>query len=72
MFNSVGKKCLKLWYVLCAVQFVILHGTQYIPQLETLFTNTAERIFTEYLHKIVTLARFGIGSLMMVQMDRNM
>ena len=29
-------------------------------------------IFTGYLHKIVTLARFGIGSLMMVQMDRNM
>jgi hypothetical protein len=29
-------------------------------------------IFTEYLHKIVTLARLSIGSLMMVQMDRNM
>jgi hypothetical protein len=42
---------------------------------ETLFTNIAGHlttIFTEYLHKIVTLARFGIGSLMMVQMDRNM
>jgi len=26
---------------------------------------------TSLLHKIVTLARFGIGSLMMVQMDRN-
>ena len=30
------------------------------------------RTFTKYLHKIVTLARFIIGSLMMVQMDRNM
>jgi len=29
-------------------------------------------IFTDYFHKIITLARFGIGSLMMVQMDRNM
>ena len=29
-------------------------------------------IFTDYLHKIVTLTRLGIGSLMMVQMDRNM
>ena len=28
--------------------------------------------FTDYLHKNVTLARFGIGSLMMVQVDRNM
>jgi hypothetical protein len=49
-----------------------LHGTQYTPQLETLFTNIAEHLttyFTEYLHKIVTLARFGIGSLMMVQME---
>jgi hypothetical protein len=32
---------------------------------ETLFTNIAGHL------KIVTLARFGIGSLMMVQMDRN-
>jgi len=65
-----GKKCFKLWCVLCAV-----HGTQYTPQLETLFTNIAEHLttyFTEYLHKTVTLAMFGIGSLMMVQMDRNM
>ena len=30
------------------------------------------RIFIDYLHKIVTLARFGIGSLMMVQVDQNM
>jgi hypothetical protein len=29
------------------------------------------RIFTDYFHKIVTLARFGISSLMMVQVDRN-
>ena len=29
-------------------------------------------IFTDYLQKIVTLARFGIGSLMMVHVDRNM
>jgi len=33
MFSNVGKKCFKLWCVLCAV-----HGTQYTPQLETLFT----------------------------------
>ena len=46
MFSNVGKKCFKLWCVLCAVQFVTL--------------------------AIVTLARFGVGSLMMVQVDRNM
>ena len=28
--------------------------------------------FTDYFHKTVTLARFGIGSLMIVQVDRNM
>ena len=52
------------------------HGTQDISQLETLFTTTLlnikRRIFTDYFHKIVTLARFGIGSLMMTQVDRNM
>jgi len=53
-----------------------LHGTQYTPQLETLFTTTLLniwwRIFTDYFHKIVTLAKFGIISLMTVQVDRNM
>jgi hypothetical protein len=73
-----GKKCFKLLCVLFAVQFVShkLHGKQYTPQLETLFTTTLlniqRRIFTDYFHKIVTLARSGIGSLMMVQVDRNM
>jgi hypothetical protein len=72
------RKCFETAF-LVTVQFVTvshkLHGTQYTPQLETLFTNIAEHLttyFTEYLHKIVTLARFGLGSLMMVQMDRNM
>jgi hypothetical protein len=31
----------KLWCVLCA-----LHGTQYTPQLETLFTNIAGHLTT--------------------------
>ena len=40
-----GKKCFRLWCVLCAVHFVTelshkLHGTQYTPQTETLFTTT--------------------------------
>jgi hypothetical protein len=35
MSSNVGKKCLKLWCVLCAMQFVThkLHGTQHTPQL---------------------------------------
>ena len=38
-----------------------------------MFSNVVVKIiFTDYFHKIVTLARFGIGSLMMVQVDRNM
>ena len=45
MFSSVGKKCFKLWCVLCAV---LQHGTQYTPQLETLFTNTAEHLTTYF------------------------
>jgi hypothetical protein len=54
-----------------------MHNNYKNTKLKLLKTNAAIwfnkiRIFTEYLHKIVTLARFGIGSLMMVQMDRNM
>ena len=73
MFSNVGKSVSScgVYCVPCSLSHK-LHGTQYTPQLETLFTNTAERIFTEYLHKFVTLARFGIDTLMMVQMDRNM
>ena len=48
MFNNVGKKGFKLWCVLCAVQFVTLHGTQHTPQLETLFTNIAEHLTTYF------------------------
>jgi hypothetical protein len=43
------------------VQFDKLHGTQYTPQLETLFTTTwlniQRRIFTDYLQKIVISAK---------------
>ena len=39
-----GKKCFKLRCVLCAV-----HGTQYTPQLESLFTNIAEHL-TAYFY----------------------
>jgi hypothetical protein len=50
MSSNVGKKCFKLWCVLCAVQFVT-----------ELWSVYGESPYT-----------FGIGSLMMVQMDRNM
>ena len=43
MFGNVGKKCFKPWCVLCAV-----HGIQYTPQLETLFTNIAEHLTTYF------------------------
>ena len=71
MFSSVVVKSVSSCGVYC-----VPHGTQYTPQLETLLTTTLlnikRRIFTDYFHKIVTLARFGIGSLVMVQVDRNM
>ena len=50
MFSNVGKKCFRLWCVLRAVLFVThkLNGTQYTPQLETLFANIAERLTTYF------------------------
>jgi hypothetical protein len=40
MSSKVGKKCFKLWCVLCAV-----HGTQYTPQV-TQYTPQLETLFT--------------------------
>ena len=75
MFSNVGKSVSSCG-VYCVPCSHKPHGTQYTPQLETLFTTTMlniqRRIFTDYFHKTVTLARLGIGSLMMVQVDRNM
>ena len=50
MFSNLGKKCFKLWCVLCTVQFVTrkLHGTQYTPQFGTLFTNISEHLTTYF------------------------
>jgi len=46
----------KMFQAVVCIECRAVHGTQY----------------TEKFHKIVTLARLGIGSLRMVQMDRNM
>jgi len=48
--------------------------TTHTTALNTFYDNIAEHITTYfyYFHKIVTLARIDIGSLMMVQLDRNM
>jgi hypothetical protein len=48
MSSNVGKKCFKLCCVLCAVQFVKLHGTQYTTRLETLFSNIAGHLTTYF------------------------
>ena len=71
MFSNVVVKSVSSCGVYC-----VPCGTQYTPQLETLFTTTLlniqRRNFIDYFHKIVALERFGIGSLMMVRVDRNM
>ena len=45
MFSNVGKKCFQA--AVCIVCRAV-HGTQYTPQLETLFTNIAEHLTTYF------------------------
>ena len=64
-----GKKCFRLWCVLCA------YNTHHTPQLETRFTNTAEHL-TTYFYWLspqnCNFSKVRHSSLMMVQVDRNM
>ena len=77
MFSNIVVKSVSscgVYCVSCSLSQTARH-TIHTTAWNTFYHNVAEHLttyFTDYIHKIVTLARFGIGSLMMVQVDRNM